>query len=125
MQDLIKDLSKIFIFCFLTLHLQADTNNYGRLLLDGNCITCHHPTKSISAPSLEIIKQRYHEAFSEKEIFVNYMVEWVYKPTKEGSIMHNMIDKYELMPQLGYDKDTLEKIATYLYENEIHYTPPY
>jgi hypothetical protein len=32
--------------------------------------------------------------------------------------MSDMIEKYELMPQLGYDKDTLEKIAEYIYETE-------
>lgn len=112
----------IVLLCSLFFHsklISHQTQNYDKLLLDGNCITCHHPTKSISAPSLQIIKQRYHEAFSEKEIFINYMVNWVYNPTKDGSIMHDMIDKYELMPQLGYDKDTLEKITTYIYENQI------
>ena len=94
----------------------ANADSYGRLLLYGNCITCHHETKSISAPSLQIIKQRYHESFEDKKEFVHYMVQWVYKPSIEGSIMHDMIEKYELMPELGYDKDTLEKIATYLYE---------
>lgn len=112
----------IMLLCSLIFHSQLianQTNNYGKLLLDGNCITCHHPTKSISAPSLKIIKQRYHEAFNQKEAFINYMVNWVYQPSTEGSIMHDMIEKYELMPQLGYDKDTLEKIATYIYENQI------
>ncbi len=93
-----------------------NADSYGRLLLYGNCITCHHETKSISAPSLMVIKQRYHEAFNDKKEFVKYMVNWVYKPSYEGSIMYDMIEKYKLMPELGYDKDTLEKIATYLYE---------
>lgn len=104
----------LILTLLLTSSVYADS--YGRLLLYGNCITCHHETKSISAPSLQIIKQRYHEAFAEKKEFVNYMVQWVYKPSYNGSIMHDMIKKYELMPELGYDKDTLEKIATYIYE---------
>ncbi len=119
MQSKIKYLFIIFVFyCFMH-NLQASSSGYSRLLLYGNCITCHHPTKSISAPSLKIIKQRYHDAFNNKDLFVSYMVQWVYKSTKKGSIMHDMIDKYELMPQLGYQKDTLEEIAEYIYENEI------
>lgn len=112
----------IVLLCSLFFHSQLmsnQTHKYGKLLLNGNCITCHHPTKNISAPSLQIIKQRYHEAFNDKEVFINYMVNWVHNPSRESSIMHDMIEKYELMPQLGYDKDTLEKIATYIYEHEI------
>lgn len=47
------------------------------------------------------------------------MSEWVLKPNKETSIMHDMIDEYELMPELAYDRDTLEKIAEYIYETDL------
>jgi len=104
----------LVLFAFGSLYGKSE----GRLLLYGNCITCHHETKSISAPSLKIIKKRYHEAFSTKETFVNYMVEWVASPNIKGSLMHDMIQKYELMPELGYDKVTLEKIAIYIYSME-------
>ncbi len=109
---------RLVLILLFTSFVYADS--YGRLLLYGNCITCHHETKSISAPSLQIIKKRYHETFLDKQNFVEYMVNWVYKPSKETSIMQDMIEKYELMPELGYDKDTLEKIANYLYENNIN-----
>ena len=46
------------------------------------------------------------------------MVEWVSSPNIKGSLMHDMIEKHELMPELGYDKDTLEKIAIYIYSME-------
>ena len=32
--------------------------------------------------------------------------------------MSDAIRKYELMPELGYDLDTLEKISTYIYETD-------
>ncbi len=105
----------LLIFCFsVSLYGKSE----GRLLLYGNCITCHHETKSISAPSLKIIKKRYHEAFKDKETFVNYMAEWVNSPNARGSIMQDMVKKYGLMPELGYDKETLEKIALYIYGME-------
>ncbi len=44
------------------------------------------------------------------------MSSWVLKPKEETSIMLDMIKKYELMPELGYDKDTLEIISSYLYD---------
>ena len=106
----------LFLLILFSFKCFANENLEGKLLLYGNCITCHHETKSISAPSLKIIKKRYHEAFKDKKIFVNYMVKWISSPNKQGSIMHDMIQKYELMPELGYDKETLEKIASYIYD---------
>lgn len=108
-----------FIFLFLlTSSLYADS--YGRLLLYGNCTTCHYIDKSISAPSMQIIKERYLSAFPQKEDFISYMSTWILKPNISGSIMHDMIEKYELMPELGYDKDTLEKIAEYIYNTDFN-----
>jgi len=109
-------MGKLLLFLLLSLNLFA--NSYGALLLNGNCTTCHHPQKNISAPSLGFLKKRYIEAFPKKEDFVHYMSTWVLKPKQETSIMVDMVKKYELMPELGYDSDTLEKIATYIYETE-------
>jgi hypothetical protein len=108
---------KLGLVSLLVNNLYAD--NYGRLLLYGNCTTCHHIEKSISAPSMKIIKKRYLLAFPEKKDFVSFMSQWILKPNKDNSIMHDMIDKYELMPELGYDKDTLEKIAEYVYDTDL------
>lgn len=105
----------IFIAIFI-FSISLNANSYGRLLLDGNCITCHQKTKSLSAPSLQIIVTRYKEVFLNKSDFVSYMSSWVLKPNAQTSIMEDMILKYELMPELGYDKDTLEIISSYLYD---------
>jgi hypothetical protein len=93
-------------------------DNYGRLLLYGNCTTCHFETKSVSAPSLQIIKKRYIEAFPNKKDFVEYMSNWVLKPNKKTSLMDDMILKYELMPELAYDLETLKVITGYIYDTE-------
>ncbi|AXH13113.1 c-type cytochrome [Halarcobacter bivalviorum] len=105
-----------YIFLTFLISLSLEANSYGNLLLEGNCTTCHHKTKNISAPSLKVIVTRYKEAFAKKEDFVSYMSTWVVKPKEETSIMLDMISKYELMPELGYDKDTLEIISSYLYD---------
>ena len=107
----------IFLQLILISYLNAG-NNYNELLFNGNCITCHHPTESISAPSAKILKERYMDVFPKKEDFINYMSNWVIKPNKEKSIMIDQIEKYELMPELGYDLDTLKKISAYLYDTE-------
>ncbi|MEA2016976.1 MAG: cytochrome C [Campylobacterota bacterium] len=92
--------------------------SYGELLFNGNCITCHCKTKSISAPSMIDIKQRYIDAFSNKDQFINYMTNWIEHPNKETSLMQDAITKYELMPELGFDKDTLKQISCYIYKTD-------
>lgn len=98
--------------------LNADflDNNYNKLLFNGNCVTCHQLTKNISAPSIAEIKKQYINVFPEKQNFKEYMSTWVLKPKKETSIMQEKIKKYGLMPELGYDLDTLERISEYIYE---------
>ena len=106
----------VFLF-FLSLSLHAADKN-AALYFSGNCITCHHITKTISAPSITEVKKRYLSAFSKKEDFVHYMSVWVYKPNEETSLMHDAIAKHELMPELAYDIDTLKIIAEYIYETD-------
>ena len=96
--------------------LNADS--IGSLLFHGNCITCHAEHTSISAPSISIVKNNYLRAFPQKEDFIAYMSTWVEHPNPETSIMLEDIKKYELMPELGFDKSTLEIIAKYIYETD-------
>ena len=94
-------------------------NNYGSLLLHGNCTTCHFIDTHKSAPSLKYIKDVYKTAFPDKKAFVDYMSTWVQTPNEEGSLMIDMIDKYELMPDLAYDKETLKIIAEYIFDSDL------
>jgi len=106
----------LFILFFLCLNLFG--SNYQSLLFNGNCVTCHHSTQSVSAPSVNQIKKRYKNAFPQKKEFISYMSKWVQYPKKETSIMKDAIIKYELMPELGFDLDTLEQISEYIYESD-------
>ena len=109
---------KYILFLLLSLTLYADKN--AALYFSGNCITCHHITKTISAPSIIEVKKRYLSAFSKKEDFVHYMSTWVLKPKAESSLMHDAIAKHELMPELAYDVQTLEIISAYIYETDFN-----
>lgn len=95
-------------------------NNYGSLLLHGNCTTCHYINEHKSAPSLNHIKKIYKESFFDKKLFVEYMVTWVEKPNKEGALMDDMIKKYGLMPELAYDRETLRLIAEYIFDADLN-----
>ena len=70
----------LLVTFFLMYNLYA--NSYGALLLHGNCTTCHNLDKSISIPSLQLIKQRYIEVSPKKKEFIAYMSIWVLKPKK-------------------------------------------
>lgn len=94
--------------------------SYPSLLFSGNCETCHKIDESISAPSIIMVQERYKQAFSNKDEFIKYMSEWVYSPDAKTSLMHDQIEKYEIMPTIVYDKKTLEEIAKYIYETDFH-----
>jgi len=104
------------LFFFYTLSLFGA--NEGALLFHGNCVTCHNETRSISAPAMQEVRKRYLEAFPKKQDFIHYLSQWVHHPSKETSIMQDMIEKYDLMPQLGYEKEVLEDIAAFIYETD-------
>jgi len=104
-----------FVFSFFYL-LQAD--DMSSLLFNGNCITCHKETKTVSAPSVVEFKKRYKDAFANKEDFVKYMSEWVLNPKEETSLMHDAIKKHGLMPNLCYDIGMLKDITSYIYDTD-------
>ncbi|MGE4419989.1 MAG: cytochrome C [Sulfurimonas sp.] len=108
----------VFLLLIFSIFNMCGAQNLGSLFFSGNCITCHHPTKTISAPSAAEVQKRYKEAFQNKEEFVSYMATWVKKPTLEGSLMHDAVEKHGLMPELAYDEDTLRVIGEYIYEND-------
>lgn len=90
------------------------------LLFHGNCVTCHHETKAISAPSVEEFKTHYLRAFPLKKDFVAYMSTWLLHPKEETSIMLQAIKKYALMPELAFELSTLEEIAAYIYDTNFN-----
>jgi len=81
-------------------------------------VTCHHETKAISAPSIIEIREKYLNAFADKEEFVEYMSTWVREPKEETSLMLDAIAKYELMPNLSYELDSLRDISAYIYDTD-------
>lgn len=111
-------MKKLFLFVFSTLCLSAAP--LGETLLNGNCITCHAISAPNSAPSLYEIQSHYKNIFTSKEKFVAFMTTWVTKPNAKTALMPEAITKYGLMPELGYDKQTIEEIASYVYDMKLH-----
>ena len=107
---------KFLFVLFFTLKLQA--TDYASLLFHGNCTTCHFENKTVSAPSMRVIKERYRSAFAHKPDFVAYMSTWVQTPDEKTSLMVDAIEKHGLMPELAYDLETLKVIASYIYDTD-------
>ena len=107
---------KFVVMLILICNLEA--SGYNSLLFNGNCVTCHFEKESISAPSVIQLQARYKDAFPNRDEFIEYMSTWVQYPNAKTSIMHDAIKKYELMPELGYDLDTLKSIAEYIYDTD-------
>ncbi len=102
---------------FFPLCAQTSTQ-YAKLLFNGNCVTCHEIGRSLSAPSINSVQSRYKAIFPAKREFVSYMTRWVANPDARTAVMEKAVKRYGVMPQLGYDKDTLRQIAAYIYEAE-------
>lgn len=79
---------------------------------------CHMDKKSLSAPSITDIKAHYKVAFAKKEDFIRQMSIFALHPKAELSIMHYAIEKYGLMPELGYEIEVLREISEYIYETD-------
>jgi len=113
--------SRVFLGILTTLGLtlsSLEADSLGSLLFHGNCITCHEEVKAVSAPSVMEFRENYLRAFPQKKDFVTYMSTWVKHPDVQKSIMQDAIKKYELMPDLGFEKSTLEIISEYIYETD-------
>jgi len=108
---------KTIIFILLLISALNATDMRG-LIFNGNCTTCHFETKTVSAPSMKIVKENYLRAFPIKKDFVENMSKWVVKPKKETSIMLDSIDKHGLMPELGFEFSTLQEISSYIYDTD-------
>ena len=107
-----------FILLSLLIFSQLNASDMRALFFQGNCATCHFQNRSHSAPSIQEIKLRYQSVFLNKKDFVTYMSKWVLKPNTKTSLMSEAIQKYEIMPELGYDLDTLKEISAYIYETD-------
>ncbi|RUM69918.1 MAG: cytochrome C [Sulfurovum sp.] len=101
----------------IMLLLSGLSANENRMLFYGNCIACHGEIRKPSAPHFAEIKGYYMLKYPTKEAFVEKMSKWVFRPNEKTAQLPHAIKKYRLMPFLSIDLDTLEKIATYIYEN--------
>jgi mono/diheme cytochrome c family protein len=95
----------------------------GYALMKENCYVCHNPEAvshdAIIAPPFKAVKMHYINNYDSKESFVTAMVNWVQKPSEENALMKGAVDKFKVMPPLPLETSEIEKIASYIYENDV------
>ena len=97
--------------------------NEGYTLMKNNCYACHNPNTAshddILAPPFKGVKMHYMRKYDTKKEFVDAMVNWVQNPTEDKALMRGAVSKFKVMPKLPLPTEDLEKIATYIYENDV------
>lgn len=98
-------------------------NSEGYDLLKTKCYACHNPNTvshdAVIAPPMAAIKKRYSRMYDSKEEFVNAVTDWAMNPLEENAIMRGAVMQFKVMPKQVFDKEELQKIANYMYENEL------
>ena len=90
------------------------------VLLHNKCVICHQKSElqiKQLAPLLSEFTEIYKEKYKSKTDFVNALTNFVSKPDKEKALMNDAVKKYNLMPKMNYNKETIKAIANYLYDN--------
>lgn len=92
-------------------------------LFKDKCYACHSVKSeshdNIIAPPMAAVKMRYLRSYSNREEFINAIVNWAKDPKEENALMYGAVQQFKVMPkQQFYDKD-LELIGAYIFDNEI------
>ncbi|WP_053975572.1 c-type heme family protein [Mangrovimonas xylaniphaga] len=87
-----------------------------------NCVTCHapagNPTTRI-APPLIAVKDHYLKPDMTEAEFVQSVASFLNTPKIENSQMPRAVERFGLMPKLGYSQAQLEAVATYIYRAKL------
>ena len=90
------------------------------VLLHNKCVICHQKSEGQVrqlAPLISEFTIVYKEKYKSKEEFIKAITDFVSEPKQEKALMSDAVATYNLMPKLNYNKETIEAIATYLYDN--------
>jgi hypothetical protein len=132
----------IFLIVPLTLLFSCNTknNNYkpisaekdlamlnnqpeGKKLMETYCYACHNPdlpeNAARTAPPMIAIKMHYLKDGITKEAFISEMITFVENPTEDKVLLKGAFKRFGLMPKQVFPEGTIDKIASYMYDNQI------
>lgn len=93
----------------------------GENLFMAYCFSCHNNNatqESRIAPPVFAIQKRYKMEYASKEAFTKAIIDFTSNPNEENALMTEAIQKFGVMPQMSYDKDDLQLLANYIYEDD-------
>lgn len=99
-----------------------ESGHPGKALMEKNCYLCHNPTTAHDnriAPPMIAIKKHYITETTTKEEFIKDMQEWIKNPAETNAKMPGAVRKFGVMPKAYYPEESIEKIADYMFDNEI------
>ena len=92
-------------------------------LLQNNCMACHNAVgkthDQLIAPPIIAVKRRYLKASDGRDDFIENMTAWATDPKEENALMKGAVDKFKVMPNLGYKETDMRKVAAFMYDNEM------
>ena len=94
----------------------------GFSLTEKSCFSCHSPNASIGngiAPPMVAIKKHYIAYNTAQAEFTKELIKFINNPSEENSKIPNAIQKFNLMPKMGFSEDEITKIAAYIYNTEL------
>lgn len=95
----------------------------GRKFLLSQCISCHLPNEpGAIAPSLLEIQTAYLRAYPDSNAFSEALISFLTHPKRENALLPEAVEKYGLMPAMGYNTDKLRDLASYLYHSNFKHT---
>ena len=114
--------SVIFFISCKTNQNTSDHKDEALALMEQTCYTCHSPNASQQnrlAPPMIGVKKHYDDGKITEEQFVADLVGFVMNPSEEKSKMPGAKNRFNLMPKIEYSQENVEKIARYIYRNDI------
>lgn len=92
----------------------------GKKLMEKDCYSCHNTqgTDNMLAPPMSRVRDHYWDDDISKEDFVAAIADWCENPTEEKSLMPGARRKFGLMPKQPFEREEVEAIAAYLYDEE-------
>ena len=102
--------------------IEKNQTHPGEKLMKAHCYACHNATTNEEnrvAPPMIAIKKRYIFKNTTKQQFISDMQDWIKNPSEEKAKMYGAVNRFGVMSKMYYPEDVIEKIADYMYDNEI------
>ena len=103
-------------------NLVKASDHPGKKLMEANCYVCHNPTATEAdriGPPMIAIKKHYINSETSKEDFIASIQAWIKNPNAKDAKMYGAVKRFGVMPKQAFSEETIERIADYMYDNNI------